>query len=56
MLSLVAALRYGLGEDHVFEFVEGAFTCPQAPGKPRSAHPNRIRIDSATIWLLRSLC
>ncbi|KAL8853085.1 MAG: hypothetical protein Q9221_002116 [Calogaya cf. arnoldii] len=31
MLYLVAALRYELGEGHVFEFVEGAFPCPQAP-------------------------
>jgi hypothetical protein len=28
-----AAIRYGLGEHHTYEFVEGAVPYPMAPGK-----------------------
>ena len=37
-LSLkVAALRYELGEDHVYDFVEGSIPCDPAPGAPHSS-------------------
>lgn len=30
---ILAALRYELGDDHTYEFVQGAVEWPMAPGK-----------------------
>jgi len=57
-----AALRYGLGNCHEFEFVQGSIPWPQAPGEsrtrcnPQDRNPSSHFSSGLTRLLVRQFC